>query len=67
MNYIQSICATLGIPLDIRRFYSGEYEEVVILYYIDGVEYHEDNMEGFLAYLSGYLKAMKMLDCIKPL
>lgn len=65
MMYIQSICATLSIPLDIRRSYSDEYEDVLILYYIDGVEYTE--VEQFMAYLSGYLKALKMLDCIKEL
>jgi hypothetical protein len=67
MEYIKSICATLGIPLDIRTFYSDEYEDVCVLYYIDGVEYNEENIEGFLAYLSGYLKALVMLDHLKPL
>jgi hypothetical protein len=67
MQYIQSICTTLGIPLDIHRFYSEEYEDVCILYYIDGVEYDEENMEGFLAYLSGYLRALKTLNLIEEL
>jgi hypothetical protein len=61
MEYIKSICATLDIPLDIRTFYSDAYEDVMVLYYIDGVEYSEENIEGFLAYLSGYLRAMKLI------
>ena len=67
MNYVLAICATLGIPVEIRSFYSAEHEEIMILYYIDNVEYHEDNVAEFIPFLSGYLSAMKMLDHLKPL
>lgn len=53
LDWIKEICDALDINISVR-----EDESV---FYIDNSEFEIENLDSFLAWLSGYLKGLKVL------